>query len=528
MSTQGLLERSNGYYFQARIPKQYLSHYPQPLIREKLPADNRKEAVALVRKRWAELHVEFERIDSTGSRAKTIIDPAEADYLIQLAVHTRLSADDEIRALGVDDFTYGLMTDSHEEADESARLAVARGILTPHALAIVSDWLMSAGYKIDKASPVFKEFAIKFIKAQTEATNAMKQRHLGIPIETPPAPLALPLVQSKADELDTLEKLRDYWLSQPSKATGGRKGRTAEGDANTIIKKFREMVGNLSTSQITDEHIVQLKDKMLAGGSSNSTINKSRGVLAAMFSSAKKNKKLAYNPCAEMEKLPVPRGEVEKPYNIQELQTIFNSPVYAQGFRPKRFNGGSVFWMPLLGLYTGARLNELGQLFSEDIGEEEGFNYLVIKPEEATGRSNKSGERRRVPIHPDLIKMGFLDYCHKIKSEGHQQLFPELKTTRKNGKLADKWGTDWWSPYVRKELGITRVPQPYHGLRHAFIEHGRRSKMDSELRRIIEGHAPNSVDLKHYGLSNFPIEPLYEEMVKLTFKGLNLSHLLLA
>ena len=53
MSTQGLLERSNGYYFQARIPKQYLPHYPKQIIREKLPTENRKKAVALVPKRWA-------------------------------------------------------------------------------------------------------------------------------------------------------------------------------------------------------------------------------------------------------------------------------------------------------------------------------------------------------------------------------------------------------------------------------------------------------------------------------------------
>jgi len=47
MSTQGLLDRSNGYYFQARIPKQYLSQYPKQVIREKLLAANRKEAIAV-------------------------------------------------------------------------------------------------------------------------------------------------------------------------------------------------------------------------------------------------------------------------------------------------------------------------------------------------------------------------------------------------------------------------------------------------------------------------------------------------
>ena len=36
---KGLLIRANGYYFQARIPKQYHPHYPKATIYEKLPTD---------------------------------------------------------------------------------------------------------------------------------------------------------------------------------------------------------------------------------------------------------------------------------------------------------------------------------------------------------------------------------------------------------------------------------------------------------------------------------------------------------
>ena len=82
MPTQGLLERSNGYYFQARIPKQYLPHYPKQIIREKLPTENRKEAVALVCKRWAELQAEFERIDLTNTKFKTTITPLKLNTLL--------------------------------------------------------------------------------------------------------------------------------------------------------------------------------------------------------------------------------------------------------------------------------------------------------------------------------------------------------------------------------------------------------------------------------------------------------------
>lgn|GEM_PF-931350 len=518
---KGLLNRPNGYYFQARIPKAYLSHYPKPLIYEKLQAVTLKDAIRLVHERWAELHQEFKRIEETGSR-ESAFTQIEVDRLAALYLNHLLEEDEEYRNEGLSDAEYKSLEESYEIVgdDQAKRLARGRPNLDDFE---VADFLESYGIKLDHDSDQYRKVALALLKVSKKATDLMKARHAGEIVETPPAP---PPVQTSGtpQAFDTLEALREYWLLQPSKATGNNKGRTSSAEATSVIRKFRDFVGDIPPNKITEEHIVQLKDKMLADGSSPATINKARGVLAAMFSTAKRNRKIATNPCTDMEKLPISKSEVEKPYTIEELQTIFNSPVFTKGFRPKRFQGEAIYWLPLLGLYTGARLNELAQLFTGDFGEEDGINYLVITPEEATGRTNKTGERRRVPIHPDLIKMGFIDYCTKVKDEKHQQLFPELKITRKDGKLGDKWGSEW-SGYVRNELGIKRIPKPFHGFRHSFIEHGRRSRMDTELRRIIEGHTPNTVEFKSYGLSTFPLEPLYEEIVKLSYKGLDLGHL---
>lgn len=317
---------------------------------------------------------------------------------------------------------------------------------------------------------------------------------------------------------DTFEALKDYWLTQSPKS------RSASAEADTIIKKFRRFVGKLQPSEVTKKHIVTLKDKMLEAGTAPATINKGRSILAAMFSTAVANSKLPSNPCEGMRKLAVPESEEESPYTIEELQKIFNSPVFKEGYRPEKGKGEAAYWLPLIGLYTGCRLNEGAQLFTGDVGTDNGIPYLKITPDSSTGRRVKDSKKRRVPIHPDLVRMGFLEYASKMKQEGHVQLFPELKVTRKSGKLGDKWGS-WWSSYIRKDLGITRIPQPFHAFRHTFVEHGRRCRMDSELRRLIEGHAPNTIDLRHYGNSLYPLEPLYEEIVKLKFKGLDLTHL---
>jgi len=318
---------------------------------------------------------------------------------------------------------------------------------------------------------------------------------------------------------DSFEGLKDYWLTQSPKS------RSAFAEADTVIKKFRKLVGKLRPSEVTRDHLVLLKDKMLKAGTAPATINKGRAILAAMFSTAVANSKLPNNPCANMKKLAVPTREEEPPYTIHELQIIFNSPVFTEGLRPAQGKGEAAFWLPLIGLYTGCRVNEGAQLFTEDVQEQDGIPYFVVKPDSATGRSVKDGKRRRVPIHPDLVRMGLLEYASRMKLEGHLQLFPELKVSRTEGKLGDKWGA-WWSSYIRKDLGITRIPQPFHAFRHTFVEHGRKSGMDSELRRLIEGHAPNTVEFKHYGSSLYPLEPLHQEILKLNFKGLNISHLI--
>lgn len=526
---KGLLIRANGYYFQARIPKQYLLHYPRTTIYEKLLTDNRKDAVRLVHARWAELHAEFERIDSTNNKANTTISIEEMQHIVDKMVHSKIATDGAMRSRGYHtDPIYKARALSQLVSDEEmVTEAISQGNYERLEDSAKS-WLKGAGYQLDINSPSFRAFAELFAEGMYRVNAAIRERDKGVAISEPQIPTSLNVTQqTRADnvnEWDSLDKLREYWETQPTKAGNPKKSRTAEAEAITIIKKFKKVVGNLKPSEINNSHIAELKDKMLEAGSSPATINKGRGILATIFSTAVKNGKLEKNPCIGMEKLAVPTKEQESPYTILELQTIFNSPVFTKGLRPKGLTGEAVYWLPLLSLYSGARRNELGQLYVEDINNEDGIDYYIIKPDTKTGRTVKDNKRRRVPIHPDLIKMGFLDYVAKIKAEGHAQVFPELKATSKDRKIADNWG-DSWSEYVRKDLGITHIPLPFHAFRHTFIEHGRRSKVDAEHRRLIEGHAVTTVEMKNYGNTLYPLEPLYDELKKLHYKGLDLRHL---
>jgi integrase len=514
-----MVKRSGVYYFRRRIPKDLLSHYsPQTEFKFSLKTSDPAEAERLQRIESVKLDEEFSRIRKGQTTPELhSISQDIIKSLSDLWIAHILEEDEEWRIDGLSESDYDKLAESLEIVETGGKAALARG----HTSLIefeMEDFCESQGFKIAKGSEAHKQLCYAFLRASVQANKQQILRHQGEVIDTPVVPKVSPPAQPVPREADTFEGLRDYWFMQSSKS------QSALTIANTAIRKFRDVVGDLKPSEVTKKHTIDLKDALLAKGAAPATINKDMGILRAIFSTAEGNSKLPTNPFKGWKDLPIPESEVESPYTLDELKLIFNSPVFKDGYRPKQGKGEAAFWLPLISLYTGCRLNEGAQIFTEDVSEEEGIPYFLIKPDSATGRSVKDGKRRRVPIHPDLVKMGLLVYVAKMKQEGHVQLFPELKVTRVNGKLGDKW-RGWWSKYVRQELGITRIPQPFHGLRHTFVEHGRKSKMSEYHREIIEGHTPDSVAFRTYGGSLYPLEPLYEELVKLEFKGLDLNHL---
>lgn len=524
VKTQTYLTRRNGvYYFRRVIPEDLRAGY-----------SNKKELVWSLRTRGAKRARELAQIEALKTTQEfahrrrlltsspvTSLSQEEIDRIAELWLVHALKADDEWRAEGISDDDFEWLSHDITARTEEAAHNYARG-RKGAVHQYIDDFLPSLGLTVDRKSETYQQLAAAFLKAGKRIVDTQRARLAGEVIDTPKVE---PLIISSAvsPELGTLSAVCEYWEKQPAKK-GGEKSRSAIADGRTAIRKFREMVGDLPPAKIGKEHIATLRDKMLEDGSAPATINRTRGLLAAMFACALESGRVERNPFLGMEKLAVEESGEETPYTIHELQTLFNSPVFASNARPLHGLGEAAFWMPLIGLYTGARMSEIAQLYTPDIGNQDGMDYFLIKHDPATKRTTKDRKTRRVPIHPDLIRMGFLDYVKATREAGHMQLFPLLKVTRKGGKLSEKWGA-WWRNYVREELGITRIPQPFHGLRHSFTEYGRDSNIPYEHRMRIEGHALNTVGDKRYGKGLFPLAPLHESIKLLTFKGLNLSHL---
>ncbi|MFN5745001.1 MAG: hypothetical protein ACK443_02780 [Methylococcaceae bacterium] len=111
------------------------------------------------------------------------------------------------------------------------------------------------------------------------------------------------------------------------------------------------------------------------------------------------------------------------PFTDDDLRRLFLSEPYLKGTvkRP------SEFWVPLLALFTGARLAELVQLHCSDVYSVDGIWVLDLN--ELDGKFLKSENSKRiVPIHSALIELGFLDFV-KLRKKTSPRLFPEEERT---------------------------------------------------------------------------------------------------
>lgn len=378
------------------------------------------------------------------------------------------------------------------------------------------------------------QFAIlrrELVKAFLHLYGVIQDRNKGAVIETPVVPPVVihrPIAEVK--ESMKLNDLKEYWEAQTT-----RNWKTIH-DVETSIKEFKSLHGDLPIADITKAQIIGYKDWLLGIGvaeadkkpRSPATIEKRITMLRAILQLAVNNDKLKFNPASGV-KVALEQGstseESREPFTVENLKKIFNSPIYTEGMRYPQGRGEAQYWLPLLALYTGLRREEIGQLLREDVQQDEGTGIWHIIAKAGSGKRLKNkGSRRRIPIPPDLIAIGFVEYCKTI-TDG--QIFPELRRIGQKAVTTSKWA-DWFGGtdgHLRTVMGVTDSAQVFHSFRHNFKDAARVAGLDEEVHDMLTGHSNAKVG-RTYGSSLYPLEPLDLGMRKIAYKGLDLSHLM--
>lgn len=267
------------------------------------------------------------------------------------------------------------------------------------------------------------------------------------------------------------------------------------------------------------------------------TINVYLANISAVFNWAVKEDLLDKNPARELSVVDTGAKAKRLPFSIDQLNAIFHAPLYTgcrddqQGYAipgPNHPRRGR-FWVPLLSLWTGMRLNECCQLDVADIREIDGVQCIVIAPDPEGGdegdrkRVKTAAGERFVPIHPELEWIGFLEHVEAMRQKGEKKLFPELPIG-KRGTYADSFSA-WFSRFLKSVKAYT-PKTTFHSFRHNYRDALREAGIGRDAVLALGGWAGNGGAEEIYG-AGLRASTLYREIQKVQYEGLDLSHLYL-
>lgn len=203
------------------------------------------------------------------------------------------------------------------------------------------------------------------------------------------------------------------------------------------------------------------------------------------------------------------------------LEVLFRCPLYVgNGGALHRLKAGvavdhvwhdAAYYAPLLWYYTSACREEICGLEIADVTVDHPTPHFEIRDNLTRGRDGeKAGEkraarRRYLPIHPELIRLGFLDYVEAIRKEGHVALFPELYPAGAEKRGGAFFYERAWQHMV--EFIADKLPLPTNGRGKGPDIHSIRALgssfyevdgVNDNMRADVMGHAREGTNGKHY------------------------------
>lgn len=268
--------------------------------------------------------------------------------------------------------------------------------------------------------------------------------------------------------------------------------------ANAFIKSY----GNLLVGDISRDKIIDFREHLKTTELKNKTINNYVKTLRALLSFALDEQFIKSQPLQGKYTLPEDGSETRLPLGKDDFKKIFLNTK----FRDFKKSDPTKFWIPLIALFTGMRLDEIGQLQKEDIKELDNIVYFDVNDSGNGKKVKTKSSIRQIPIHSELVKLGFLDYVKGLGDSPQSFLFPDLKLY--DGRRTHGF-SKWFGKYLRN-VGVTDSRKVFHSFRHKFKDMTREATEDEEMRDALTGHSGSSIG-RGYG-GGFSIEAKHRVM----------------
>jgi len=327
-------------------------------------------------------------------------------------------------------------------------------------------------------------------------------------------------------ELPTLLNLFESWRATQTEI------RTIE-TYGSYVAQFEALCGPLPVMAITSAHADKFRDFLSGEELARETIKNRIGGLRTLVTFGVHEKLLGAqtpNPFDNVSLTHIPAkaaAEDRRAYEISELVKLFKSQLYTGGYRPEGQAYESSYWAPLLGPYVGARREEIAQLRMEDVQRVNGVWTLRIANLNEYQHLKTETSYRMVPLHEEVIRIGFLAYVAKMKLAGHERVFPSALNENKYGRWGNALGT-WFSRYL-VEIGLGDNRLCYQSFRYNFKQQATVCGVQTEIRDALAGHWAGSREAGKVYLRGadrqYPFPPLVDAIRSIHYNELDLSHL---
>ncbi|WP_319524603.1 site-specific integrase [uncultured Desulfosarcina sp.] len=536
--------RRGCFYFRMKVPLDLQPCIGKKELRASLRTGYLTDAKTKSMLIAGKMHQLFRKLRGGFNNDMTKLDQIKINYIIREFIKDSLNEEEDTRInqqrpLTNDDVSkraefLGFLQSDHREALATSDFK--------HARHMTDDIIQTHGLDIEKDSEEYRKLSKELLKAHIDVLEVEKRRTLGdygSPEEKAllestglsPAPTGkqryrnAPEEQRKSSAI--MKQAGEDFISEYS---GGWNPRSLT-DYQMAADQIVTGLGPDTPLHTIDYNRMKVFRDGLKDGSmtlrgkpmSIARINFFMDAAKRIFSLAmKRDPHLYYVNPADGLRLKDKRKASEKRdvFTPEDLQNLFiNSKEYGQDKHTKAPN----FWVPLLGLYTGARLDELCQLLVEDIVKRDGIWCIDIRDDNAERKSVKTGERRIVPLHPFLVEdLHFPDYVKSIPAT-KKRIFHELVYVN------NRWGhglSQWFATF-KKRAGIEapKGRKTFHSFRHTLINHLKQNEAEYQYVKEFVGHkGRGDITWDLYGKSFQPAKLMEKVVSKLNYP-IDLSHL---
>lgn len=440
----------------------------------------------------------------------------------------------------------------------AARLKRFRADLVAGDVSLVADQVDAY---LNPQSPQRTELARRLMRAEVEALERTVERDQGDYGGTPKDPIVKPATGTSREQAapgEGIMELFEQYAAENPKGIAVDTIAQARRDVGTFVdyvgttcpahridkkavREWKALLLKLPVKATESKdfagmkiaEIVRHNEKVGKPAITARTVNRYLAGFSAFCSWLVNHGYLDQNPADGMF-LKKSKDKTTLPFTVEQMNVLFKSPLFtgcqsADEWRNVAKPGNVMirdhrYWVPLVMLFSGARPAEIAQLAVADVRQEHGRWIMHITSEGDGEKSVKTeGSMRVVPVHDELIKLGFIKYRDGIEAAGKSRLFPEAERNQR-GQMIAEFSREFGRYLTRLGMKTGRGLSLY-SFRHGVADALRRAGYLDEQFGFILGHTAGTMTGRYGVMPQGMLQQRVDLVNSIGYPKLDLHHL---